>query len=524
MAIAPIQLSQRGLTGERDPSRLRSGDLSIATNLDFSVPGLVQKEPGSTKRNASALAGAPAIMAGVDWFADESTQRTVLATADGKLWKDDLSGAFATTLASGLGTNKITHFCQGGNETVGRNKKLFAFNRFDPVQVLTADGATTHATATPPADWTGNHQPSFGFPFDVYILAGGNDNNGHFLYGNNGSDHEDWIGGTPLLFAVYPGVGQRLVGGITAFDRAWVFKYPRGIFWLDDAGASTTWRIKPASPAHKFGMAATPWAITGVDEKTVAFMTASGAIVLMEPSANTTSGVDFTELTGPYGLNLRETIRQEFNVGRFDRTQLVWDDDHRQLNAIYAGIGSGAEDRRLVIDFNSERPRAEITRKDTNECLFVELDSNGIGRLMGGDNAGFLRKLGQAARTVDGAGYPFAIQTSPTDFSDINPAWAVKKAFTCLHLEYEAVGNFDVSVDVYLDGALAGTVTFNMGTTGSTLPFALPGVLGGNELRRRYKDIGGDGYQLALRITESGANNPRLARAWVEFQPLGMAA
>ncbi|HEY3240082.1 MAG TPA: hypothetical protein VGL92_10995, partial [Acidimicrobiia bacterium] len=117
--LAPILLAARGLTGEQDPSRLKTGDLIRAQNVNFSQGNLAEKEGGSSKINAVALTGAPAIMAGAEWWPTSSTQRRVVATADGKLYKDDMTGAFATTLKAGLGATKLTQMVEGGGESAG---------------------------------------------------------------------------------------------------------------------------------------------------------------------------------------------------------------------------------------------------------------------------------------------------------------------------------------------------------------------------------------------------------------------
>jgi hypothetical protein len=530
MPLVPLLLSARGLTSEREPTRLKTGDLLLGNNLDFTVPGVVQKEPGSAKANTSALSGAPSILGGVEFWATESVQRRVIATADGKLYKDDLTGAFGTTLATGLNTARVTtFFAQGGLEATGNARKLFIMNGYDQVQVLAADGATTSKLATPPTDWNAAGKgPLFMFRMTTsageLMVGGGTPTNPDYLYGALATNHETWAGGTHLGFNVYPGLGRRLVAGLQAFGRAFAWKYPRGIFWIDESAAAVTgWFAKVAH--DQMGAAPTPWAVAQITDGPVAFINQSGHIILMEETSGTLSGVRFVDIIDRENLNLVDTINTSFNLGRLDRAHLHWDDQRKKLLAIFAAAGSSKEDRILAIDFNDRsRLRAEITTKDTVESLWFEQDSDGVLQPRFGDNAGFVWTGNQTARTVDGSAYSLVLQTAPTDFSDIKPEYAVKKAFYRLHLEYEPVGNFDVSGGVYIDGVLKGTVTFNMGTAGSVLPFTLPGTLGGSEVRRRYHDIGGDGYHFSLKLTESGANNPKLARAWVEFDPLSMVA
>jgi len=517
--IAPILLASRGLTGEKDPSRLKTGDLILAQNVDFAIGNLAQKEGGSTKLNAGALSGAPAVMTGHDWWPTSTTQRRVVATADGRLYKDDMTGAFGTTLKTGLGATKVTQMVEGGGESAGASAKLFIVNGYDVVQVLAADGATTADLATPPADWAVNNQPGLMFQFRNVMIGGGNPNFPHQLYASLGADHEDFTAVGTWTLTVYPGKGQRLVAGLTAFGRAWVWKFPRGIFWIDDsASAVSGWYAKEAS--NQYGAAPTPHAVAQIDEAIVAFVSSTGSLILMQESSGSLVGATFTDLTK--ALNLRQFVRDQFNLGRLNRAQLAWYDDKKQLHVVYAALGSSVEDRRLVIDFNEERTRVEVTTKDTGEAIWMEQDGDLIPRPILGDNAGFVRKIDQVTRAVDGAAYTLTLQTAPTDFSDVDPRYAGYKLFRALHLEYQPSGNFNVSCEVIVDGRSMGTVTFLMDTTGSTLPFTLPATLGGDELRRRTRDIGGEGHYLSLKLTESGQNNPKLARAWAEFDLVGM--
>lgn len=520
MALAPIPIAARGLSGQREPTKLRTGDLSIATNLDFSVPGLVQKEPGSVKVNAVALAGAPVVAAGKEFWPTESAQRRVVVTQDGKIYRDDMTGAFGTTLKSGLTGGKVCHIVEGGAEGVSRARKLFFMNGgVDPVQVLAGDAGATANIATPPADWTGSAHPTFMFPFRGFLIAGGVSSNPHFLYGCLATDHEVWTGGTVLGLLCYPSDGRHLVAGISALGRAWVFKWPRGVFWIDDsASAVTGWFVQPLS--RELGGAPTPWCATQIEDATIAFMSDSGHIVLIEETAGALAGAVPVDLTKE--LNLLDVTRTEFNLARLDQAQLHWYKEKKQLHALYAGFGTTQENRRLIIDFSGERPRAEITRKDLNSSLWFELESDNVSRPRIGDNAGFVRKLDQVARTVDGSAYPFQLQTAPSDLSDLKAAFAGKKEFYRLHLEFVPTGNFDVTCGVIIDGRQRGTVTFNMGAAGSQLPFVLPGILGGFDLRRRSHDIAGQGYTLALEFLDNSSSNPQLSRAWAEFDLLGM--
>lgn len=518
MAVVAIPLSIRGLTGERDPGFVQTGDLKNAENLDFTSAGIVQKEGGSVKINSTVLTDEPEVMAGFDWWPAASVQRRVIATSDGKLYKDAMAGTFATELKSGLAADRITYMAEGGAESQGRNKKLFICNGANPVQVLSGDGATTSDLANPPADWSGSNQPTFIFPHRTYMIGGGNTNDPHRIYASLTTDHEDFLGAGVWNLSVFPGEGLNLVAGLSTLGKAFLWKYPLGIYVVTDADASpANWFVQPL--ARDIGIANTPHALCPIDNGRIAFVTATGHIVLMEETGGSLTGVQFTDLTK--SLNLTHFLREHFNPARLHRTQLRWYDDKHQLHALFASATSNVEDRRLVIDFSSERPRMSVSTKDINESMWMEQDSDKIPRPIIGDNAGFVRKLDQISRTIDSeTAYRFSLETVPTDFSDVNPAYIVKKLFYRLHLEFTSTGNYDINADIIIDEKTIGTVNFNQGSTASILPLTLPFTLAGTRLRRRSRDIAGEGYTFSVKIYETSIQNPKIARAWVEFDPL----
>jgi hypothetical protein len=515
VALVPVLLASRGLTGEKDPTRIRVGDLSIAENVDFGEANLLQKEGGAVKVNSVALTGGP-IMAGFDWWPTATVQRRVVATAlqsgaaTGKLYKDDMTGAFATTLFTGLPAGRV-FMVEAGAETVGRAKKLFVFTGSPfangiQVQVLAADGATTANLATPPADWTGAQFPGFGFLFRGQLAGGGNANSPHILYLSTGGDHEDFTGaGSGFLF-VYPGEGRGLMGGITALGRGWLFK-DTGIYFVNDAASSLTgWYVQPANYEHGI---TSPHALAQVDGATLAFLSCTTeSIVLMQESSGTLTGVSFVDLYKALGLSTK--IRSLLSGLTTYWGQLRWYPTRKQLHVTAQSAPEEANlgNRRVVIDFNSERTRVEVSNKENCSAIWMEEDSDRLARPRAGDASGFVRKLDQLARTVDGVNYTLRLRTTPTDFSDLDGGYMVKKLFTRLHLEFEDSGDYNLPITVYVDNRTIGTVQFNQSGAG-----------GGAALVHKERAIAGEGRYFSMLVEEATDKNPRLARAWVEFEP-----
>ncbi|MFQ5459389.1 MAG: hypothetical protein ACE5EL_01205, partial [Anaerolineae bacterium] len=169
---------------------------------------------GTSSSGSTATGGAPKVTALIDWWPTETTQRIVVATADGKLFKDS-GDDFGTSLKTGLGTNKVSVLVAAGAEASGNNRKLFHFNGNDVVQVLSADGVATTDLTTPPTDWSGGNQPRSGTIHKNRLWGWGNANDPHRVYYSLAADHEDFTTSDAGSISVYPGEGQYIIAGIS---------------------------------------------------------------------------------------------------------------------------------------------------------------------------------------------------------------------------------------------------------------------------------------------------------------------
>ena len=95
----------------------------------------------------------------------------------------------------------------------------------------------------------------------------------HTLYFSLATDNEDFNNLNSVILEVFPNEGARIAAAISVWGRLFIFKYPYGIYWLDDSAIDPShWKIKKLSSS--IGMAG-PWAITSV-EKDVALMDSNG--------------------------------------------------------------------------------------------------------------------------------------------------------------------------------------------------------------------------------------------------------
>ena len=114
------------------------------------------------------------------------------------------------------------------------------------------------------------------------------------------------------------------------------------------------------------------------------------------------------------------------------------------------------------------------------------------------------------------------------DLSHIDPLLAAKrKIFDFLELLVEPKGNWNLSVDVIIDGETHETVQFNMGAEGSTLgSFVLnTNKLGGNEILNKRKQLTGTGNRISLIGYNSGDGQDfSVAKFLLYYRQAGEAA
>ncbi len=190
---------------------------------------------GATPKTVTALA---------EFWTNATTQIRIAATADGQYVSFGANG-IVSTLASGLGTSKITTFSEmlGGSTT----RKLFICNGFNTPYV-TSNGTSAAALSTPPADWSGNNQPQAIVAHKSRAWGFGNANDPHRVYYSTLTNHEDFTGGGSGSISIYPGEGEKIVAGVSFGGKLWLWKSPRGIYWVNDASPRVTdWEAKRLS-------------------------------------------------------------------------------------------------------------------------------------------------------------------------------------------------------------------------------------------------------------------------------------
>ena len=503
--IFPIPIGQGGLVGTKDQQSIQPDKLIIARNISYE--GLtLQKEGGAAKYNSSAISGAPTVLGGWDWWPTDGTQRMVVVLSDGTIKKDSGSGAFGTTLASGLTmTSVVPFFVEGGKEAAAGNRKLFIYTGKNAVQVLSGDGATTAAIATPPADWSGSNQPTFGLIHEGRQWGAGNLNDPHRVYYSTTTNHEDMTGAGSGSISVYPGEGEKLVAGLSFKGLVILWKYPTGIYIIDTTDPSATnWKVRRLS--RSVG-GASPQCWVEVDND----------VIFCDPTLNWHLLSAVQEFGDAAASNITRKddiyafIQANFSLSRSPFVKGLYYAAKREAHFAVSGTGESVNNVRFVLDFNRNDGalRFRYSDRDKPESIWLRKDTNNVQRVVIGDNAGFVWKLDEASKSKDGAAYSGSFQTPHLDFSYVDPKLStVRKIGQFLECVVTPTGNWNLTVDAYWDGVLVQTLQFNMGSSGAVLGSFVLGTdkLAGSQIINRKRRLVGSGRRLSLAGTNGGVN------------------
>ena len=221
--IATLPLGMMGLVTDLPQNRTDPKALIRAKNIQY-LAGMVEKAAGAQRFNDVAITSG--LRQADEYWPSSIVQRIIAVALNGKVYKLKDKETTVEVTGSGGAPSFLTAssqvvLCPGGQESTGRNKKLFIFTGKDPVQVISGDADVRTNIATPAADWSTTNQPSAGIPFRSKICAWGNQNNRHTIYMSSLTDHEQFQGGTATQFPVDPGKGD----GIAC---AFVFKRVHG--------------------------------------------------------------------------------------------------------------------------------------------------------------------------------------------------------------------------------------------------------------------------------------------------------
>jgi hypothetical protein len=432
-----------GIFGPYDPYSAEATDYLIDCDGITFVDGVISNDFGYSIYGS--VTGN--VIGGTEFNHDILTPVVVVFTSDGRLLKDNGAGAFSTTLATGLTASDNVVFVEGGKEGAALNRKLFIFTGSNPVKVLSGGASTVTNLATPPADWSSNY-PTSGFVFEGRLCGFGNKNDPHRLYFSTTTDHENFTGTGSFTLSIFPGEGERLSAAIPVQYGVLLFKYPRGIYFLDAKDPVTTnWRVYKVS--SKLGA---PSQKCAVDiGKGIVFIDSSGFPYFV---ARDTSG-SFVFSNIAEANSIKSLIKKELNSSIIKNKWFAFYDP------LFDEFGFSDTFKIISIDLQRESPRFRKSIAEVLCAFHVYGVNSNTATLCFGDKAGNILKKDQGKRLAS-----FNFATSSYDF--IREKQTNKRSIMG-EVEFSAsyAGNSTGYIDlsVFVDGVKAGSKRINFSPT-----------------------------------------------------------
>lgn len=447
-----------------------------------------------------------------DYWPTAAVQRLLAVGSDGIVYKS--SGAEFTSLAMAtVLADAAAMIVIGGQETAGAPRKAFFFDSGNNrIQTLTGDGSSTtdfgngwNTSTNIPVDWATN-APRGGVIHKERLWCWAPANAPHNVYASKLRDHENFknaVGGTfEYVQEIGTGTGLRLAAFASFKGMLFAFKYPRGIWFLDDTDVDyLNWRWNLVTDS--VGVADSPYSVIVLDED-ILFIAPDGHLHFL--SAVTQQGITSADLTAK--SNLQQWTRDNLNLNRLSRMTSTWYGAKKLAMIGLSSPEATANNLRVFLDFSNASDtgivRMSYSHRDVNRVLTVRRDSStsGYQRPIFGDDDGLIWLMDQESKqkvgvpNVGQARY----QYSPTDFSHVDPSLANKrKLFDALTVTFNPTGAWNIAIDTIIDGNYHETIYFSMGGGASVLgEFQFGGHLGGDTITTNRRRMTGHGYWLSL--------------------------
>ena len=331
---------------------------------------------------------------------------------------------------------------------------------------ITDNGSGTHTIyrATRPADWVAG-KPTWAFMHIGRMYAGGNRNRPDGVYASVLSNHNDYLSTGSLFFSVYPGEGERIVGGISWRNKNYIFKYPKGIYVLDDSSADTAdWGYRRVS---KYVGCVGPTAMLEADDE-VYFVSPDGFIHAL--SAVQESGDVMSSAILP--MELGTYIRENVNFTRLARAASAYYAKKRKIIFGFSAAASSVNNLLVGLDIHRTVQGARdvqpfASTRDECQSLAIYRDaSSEQNQLLAGTSTGYVYQLDTEARSKDGAGYMSRFETKDIDLFDEGARNANLRE---LEVTFVPTGNWNLTLKVYKDGDLGDPISMSMIGSGGIL-------------------------------------------------------
>ena len=469
-------------TGGVTKTVLSHADMQVGVRCPF-VEGY-----NGTQKVVYHLNGLAASVGGGPWAYAGGTSASQLGTSVGTFTFDHTTDTLNRT-SHGLTDNTLVFLTTTGTLPSGLSTLGFYFvvsaaaNTFQIANsqggsaiTFTSNGTGTHTVhrGTASNDWLTSLSPRWGFMHRGRMYMGGG-YYPHHIYASVLNNHSDFRNTGTLLFQVYPGEGELIVGGVSWRNKAYVFKYPKGVYVLDDSSNDTAdWGWKRVS-----------WYVGAVSQASIVeadddvyFVSAFGyihALSSVQESGDVKSSAVLPMELGPYILANADFSRIPAHAsGSFyfypSPEAVYYAEKRKLLFAFVRNPNTLSADsipvNSLLVTLDIHRSdakrgihdvQASVSTRDKCESLARYRDTTTAREvILALSHNGFIYKLDQSARSKDSAGYMASFETKEFRPYD-NDQNANMKELEVVFADGSSSNS--VVIKVYLNGTLATTKT-----------------------------------------------------------------
>lgn len=473
------------------------------------------KRGGTSKYNADAIVADADIMGLYNYQKEDGTNYIVAVTTDGKTWYSDLAGtATFASIDTGLATGAYFNF-----ETVDD----VLFIAIEGATPRTWAGSSTSTAMTDIAsDWTGTNFPKqfvrhgYGASEGVWALG--------FVDGScyrcQDDDYDDFTDDDVTKIKITVGHGAGIIGGFEYGDRLFAVGKHQ-VFIIDDTDADKTkWGYQAAQwkggAAHCRLIVKTP--------NDIVLMAEDGEIFSVVAAENY-GDYKAASLTRPARMD--NWIRENLKLSDISKFHANYDPVLRAIKFFVVRNGQTNADTCLVYFVDREPAEAWMIHDNANAtsgysaCTSALVNkSTGVFEIWTGDYNGFVWKLEQTAKSDATSAFLGKFKTPVMHFGDPR----VRKHFHALRIIMQPQGNYDLSVDWWVDDAQQTVGTIATLASGVALDTFLldTDTLGGVTLQDSSMQLGRIGKRIQFAVYNNAANEDFfVSQLLVDFKPLG---
>lgn len=361
-----------------------------ADNIVYELDGGPHKAPGTTRLNSSALEAGADIKGIYDFWisgtAASPTQKRIVHVGT-TIKKDDADGTF-TDIFTGLETDKVPSYA------ILNDLLVIASDSTTDVP-KSWDGTTAQNLAGSP--------PNFAFvvKHKNRLFASGVAANPSKVFYSAFLNPADWTGLGSGEISVDPDDGDVVTGLVSHRNELWVFKGPHKGSIHRIAGSAPTGGDPFALKLFQQGVGAVNHNTIFRFSDDIGFMWSDGSVHSLK-AVEAFGDFNAASLTRP----IQTYIRQHAVFNRLKHAYAVNDSDEGRVLFSIPIDASQQPNIVLSMDYRFQNVRWSKWPSFSDTCVslasVVDSSANDRRIIMGGGTDGFVRKFGQATRSIDG--------------------------------------------------------------------------------------------------------------------------